>query len=1109
MKTLLSVILFSVAFLCANGAFASEIEIIDLRVEEMKSPLGVENKNPCFSWGYQTRGEANRGFKQHSYRIKVASTKELINLDKGDVWESQIIEDERSHYIPYSGSELRSSRRYFWKVYHIDNLGNVVGSESSYFEMGLLSDRDWCKAKWIGKRKEMSCNIPSKVEKWTDYDVESDVKILSNSANFLFRATYTTELCYIAQIELGRPGIISVYKNVYGNKTLLSTIKAHKNIVKGKKYKVKISAYKNEIKIYLDNTLLNEKPIIDSSFLNGTVGVGAINANGDGATATFDNFKVSNCNGTLYQDEFDSILLNNFQDILFHGSSICEPRMGRLYLNSTNSLLEIKKGQEAPLLRKDFYLGKNIKSAKAYVSGLGYYEMSINGKKVGDSQLEPGYSRYDSVAYYSVYDITALLESQNVVGFELGRGWYGMTTPTLWGEFRAKDWLGEPRIKAVLKIEYADGRVENIITDESFKLANSPIIFESIKAGEYYDARKEMTGWNSVGYDDSKWSDAVCVNGNGASLTSQMFEPIKEEEAVQAKLIKKIGQDFYYVDFGRHIAGNVELKVKGECGTKVRMQYAERMEDNGFPSIWRFEPTQTGCYQQDIYVLKGKGVETYQAKFSYKGFRYIIITGFPGIPTVDNFKAKVINSSMERVGEFESSSDLFNKISEASRRSIQSNMHSIPTDCPTFEKLGWTCDDAAPLEAMAYYYNIDNMYKKRLKDYAQDISQRGEISDVLPSTWGLKCSDPAWNGSYVAILWKMYIFYGNKELLSEHYANLEKYINRLTMQSTNYIITIKEDKGYGDWCPPDHVGGRGPEGLSLYHTSYYYWYVTLMSKIAKEIGKEADVKKYDELALRIKDAINLRYFISEENAYYFPKKVGGYRQAAQVLPLYFDIVPKEKAQAVADKLANDVIMRDKHLWVGILGFEYIADVLAKYGYLDLAYEIHLKDDFPSVGNMIREGATTLWESYSLSTTRSLNHKMYSPISEWFFKCVSGLNPDESSPGFQKAIISPQPYVLRLKRSKCRYKSIYGFYESEWIYSNGKYTYNITIPPNCTAKLRIPCNANINISESNCSVWENNIFKRGFNGIFSGEKMDSYIEFEIGAGTYKFEGCEKR
>ncbi len=1251
----ISILLLSISI---NSLYASDVQIVNLKVEGLEKPMGVENQRPRFSWNYKELDASVRGFKQLFYKIKVASSQAKIDADNADIWDSSKLPGDSSINILYNGPALESGKSYFWKIISYDAAGVALASPSSSFEMGLLKNADWKDAKWIGKRLKAPATVAVQTENWANYEVETDFKIIASTASLIFRAKYATEVYYLAQIEPGSNGKIKIYK-VYGSSSLLSTIDAKKPILLNSSYKIKVALVGNQFDVYLDNVKLTTTPITDNTITNGTVGVGALSVTGEWGSAQFDNFKVTQGAKILFSDDFNDATLNNFQDQLFQGGGTSQPQNGVLNVYATKSLIDIKKDLEAPLFRKTFAVSKPLKRARAYVSGIGYYEMSINGTKIGNAILEPGYSRYDKTVYYSVYDITSNLASQNAVGFELGRGWYGMTTPDLWGEYRATDWIGEPKLKALIALEYEDGSIENIITDETFKTANSPILFDGLKAGEYYDARKEIVDWNKPTFDDTAWGNAIwvgSVNGtltniapnkklaasstvevwgwalNNAidgiktsttasmgfttnpssitppekwisidlgtayqvskinmyprsdidgyfpadyniqisdnnvdwttiqeirgggmdrslktvsfdmvntrylrvlginmaginfslaelevyanvvsnvaeikELTSQMFQPIRVVETVVAKSVTKINNTTYFVDFGRNMAGNVELKVSGSSGTKVRMQYSERMETDGLPSVWRFAPTQTGCYQQDIYILKGGGQETYQAKFSYKGFRYIIVSDFPGVPTTANFKAKVSNSDLTETGSFDSSSDLFNNISLASKRAIQSNVQSIPTDCPTFEKLGWTCDDAAPMEAMAYYYDIANLYEKRLHDYADDISPTGSISDVLPSTWGLKDSDPAWNGSYIAIAWKMYQYYGNRMLMVEHYDNMKKYIDNLTRNSTQYIINPNEDKGYGDWAPPDHVGGRGPEGVSLYQTAYYYWYTTLMSKMAAIIGKSADGQFYATQALNIKSAFNTRYFRQTENAYYFPNKLGGFRQAAQVLPLYFGLVPDGKAQLVADNLAADVRTRNNHLWVGILGFEYIADVLMNYGYTDLAYEVNLKNDFPSIGNMLREGATTLWESYSLATTRSLNHKMYSPISEWLFRGVAGLGVDENTPGFQKAIIAPKPYIAKLTNAHCSYNSIYGNYQSSWEYNGGNYTYKVTVPANAKATVKIPIlnHKQISIKESGNAIWNNDAFVSGVNGVFSGQQKEATIDFEIGSGTYVF------
>jgi hypothetical protein len=1092
-------------------AALDEAAIVSLKTEGNVSPLGVEAASPRFSWRYAT---PERGFIQSAYRIVVASTPEKLKAATGDLWDSGKVRGFTTTNVPYAGAALKSAAKYYWRVVGYDARNKVVLSNGSVFEMGLLSTADWGKAQWISNRLTAPVTVPAQAEKWTDYTVETGFSIKEKCANVIFRAQYTGDVRYTAQIEPGNNGTIKVFKKPAGQSQLLNSFDAGKPILPNTNYALKIIARGSTFEISLDGVQVGT--VNDNSLPCGSVGVGAYGDDGAWGDATFDNFKVSTTDKILFEEDFNDGALNNFQDLLFLGGGKSQPEGGALHVRASNSLVEIKKDLQAPLFRKSFSISKAVKSARAYVSGIGYYEMTLNGKKVGDRLLEPGYSRYDKTIYYSVYDLKEYLAKKNVVGFELGRGWYSITTPTLWGEFRAKDWIAEPKLKALIKIEYTDGSVDEIVTDESFKTASGPILFDSLKAGEIYDARKEIANWGTPGFDDRLWAGALIASPPLASnlAHAQMFPPIREMEKVPAVTVKPIGEGAYAVDFGRHMAGNVELKVSGKAGDKVMMQYAERANEGGVPIIYPFAPATTGCYQQDTYILKGQGDEIYQAKFSYKGFRYLIVTGFPGVPVAANFTAKVINSDMTSTGVFESSSELLNKISKASRASIQSNMQSIPTDCPTFEKLGWTCDDAGPMEAMVYYFEIQNLYEKRMNDYADDISPDGAISDVLPSTWGLKGSDPAWNGSMIAIAWKMYCYYGTKTVLSEHYADMKKYLDWLTQRANRpgkpaFIVSPDEDSGYGDWAPPDHKGGRGPEGVSLYQTVYYYWYSTLMRNIAAVLGNNSDSKAFDAQALNIKNAINARYFDDKENAYYFPNRLGGFRQAAQVLPLQFDLVPAGKEKLVAAHLAADVRERGNHFWVGILGFEFIADVLTRYGYGDLAYEANLKTDFPSIGNMITEGATTLWESYSLATTRSLNHKMYSTISEWLFRSVAGLGVDESAPGFTRAIMTPVPYTEKMTFATASYDTHVGKYQCGWKISNGRFSYEAQVPPNARARVLIPVAtpATAVIKEGDTIVWKDGRFASGTKGIYAATPQGGKVVFEIGSGDYQF-SCDQ-
>jgi alpha-L-rhamnosidase len=542
----------------------------------------------------------------------------------------------------------------------------------------------------------------------------------------------------------------------------------------------------------------------------------------------------------------------------------------------------------------------------------------------------------------------------------------------------------------------------------------------------------------------------------------------------------------------------------------VLLQYAEKWDQQGVPLMHPFDPASSGCYQQDAFILAGGGTETFQPKFSYKGFRYLIVHGFPGVPQPENFTALEMHTDMRATGSFTSSSPLLNAISDASFASIRSNMHSIPTDCPTFEKLGWTCDDAAPLEAMMYGYDVEALYLKRMRDYADDIRPDGAISDVIPSTWGRAGSDPAWNGSLIAIGWKIHCYYGCTRILTDHYADMKRYFNWLTRQANQpgkppHIVHPDHRRGYGDWVPPDHKSGHGPENHSIYQTCYYFWYATLMEKIAHALGHEQDSLSYRNQAAEIRNAINKRFFHADEAAYFSVNKTGGFRQSSQILPLYFGIVPDGMESKVFANLLEDIRKRDGHFWVGILGFEYVADVLMDHGHSKIALDGHLKTTFPGLGGMIEEGATTLWESYSLATTRSLNHKMFSTISEWMFRNVAGLGNDLTAPGFTRAIMAPRPCPETLSHAKATYQSKSGRYETAWKVENERWILDIAVPPNASALIILPVRTapDLVIREGSNTLWKNNQPAAETTGVKSILPSPNGLHISVTSGRYQF------
>lgn len=1087
--------------------------ITDTRTEGVSQPLGIEEAAPRFSWRYETSPQAPRGFRQSTYRIQVASSLEKLSGSQPDLWDSGRQATSDTIAVYYAGKPLQSATRYFWQVTGSDAAGKTYASQPQFFEMGLLKAEDWGGAQWIGAKRERAKTLPAYLQRLTDYNFETRFRILEGTAVVLFRAAYCQGKEYRIEIKPGTPGKLTLSR--MENKSELLKEYPIQNLSKGEWHLLKVTVKGGDYKFHIDNAPINNEPLYDNNIKAGTIALGSLSLDKKKGLVQFDDFRLIVNGKPLVEETYDNPPLFAFQEYFCSNNAYARVKEGVLETRGIISYLEPKKDLEAPRFRKAFAAQTGqVRRARAYVSGLGYYKFWLNGQRMDDYCLHPGFARYNKTAYYSVYDITGQIKPENMLAFELGRGWYAMTTPTLWGETFSNDWMAEPALRVFVIVEYADGTRQTIASDTSFKTAPGPILFDSVKAGEIYDARKAQPGWNTVAFDEKSWMPAVAAKGNmplaTPGLTAQLFEPIRTVERFQPVSITKIEdeKEAWLVDFGKNMAGTVEMKLKAKAGQEIRLAYVEKINWKG-PGRERwnnFAAEVTGSFQRDIYVAQGGGEEVYESSYCYKGFQYVRVEGLTEKPALEQFTAKAMNSDMVKVGAFKSSSELWNKIWEAGRRCIQSNMHSIPTDCPTWEKLGWTCDDSSPYYAMAFNYDLRKLYEKRLQDYADDISPDGRIRNTVPSSWA-KGDDPAWVGSYVDIVWKHYQTYGDRRVIERHYDNLKLYLGTLIKEgqaSERPPLLTKPKHALGDWVSPD--GNVPPEGALIYYDAYFYKYLKVMRDLATLLGRAEDAAYYGKLATDLKQQFNIFFFDEAEGCYYSTNRSAGYRQSPNAIALAFGLVPKEAATRVTARLLQDLQKRDGHIWTGILGMEAIADALCENGRADVAYSAHLKDDYPSLGNMIREGATTLWEDLTIKKARSLNHKMFATPLGWMARYVAGLQGDGilgEGPGFRHAVISPHPAPSLLQFAELDYDSPLGRYHSGWKAEAGGISYNITIPPNASATVRLPVPANKTFmaSESGKIFWENGKSTGLIQGAGPAHLEQQHLIIPLGAGSY--------
>ena len=737
------------------------------------------------------------------------------------------------------------------------------------------------------------------------------------------------------------------------------------------------------------------------------------------------------------------------------------------------------------LFRKELGVDKDIARARVYVSGLGYYELRINGEKIGDSVLDPGWTDYKKRILYSTYDVSKYVKKgKNVVGIMLGNGRY----------IKAYGY-GQPKTILQLNIEFTDGTSKSIVTDESWKAGQSPITENSIYDGEVYDARLEGLDWDTPFYDDSDWDAVRIADEPGGKLVPQAsFPPVKVTKIIQPMQITNPKPEMYIYDFGQNFTGWVRLCLSGARGTRVKLRYAELLHEDGMLNVVPNREAKA----TDTYILKGEGQEVYEPRFTYHGFRYVEVTGFPGTPMLESIEGRVVHSAVEPTGGFVCSNSLINSIHKNVLWGQLSNLMSVPTDCPQRdERMGWMGDAQLTAEEAIYNFAMAGFYTKWLQDIGDSQAQDGSVPDVVPPYWSSYPADPVWGTACVVIPWYLYQYYGDKRVLEKCYSGIKRWVEFLAGKATDYILSYSK---YGDWCPPAHIKPVDTPG-ELTSAWYYYHDTLILSKIAAILGKSAEAKKYSQLSSKIKEAFNKKFLKDDHYA------TGS--QTCNVLPLFLDMVPEEKQEAVLKNLIDDIVVtHGGHLNTGIVGTRYLLDVLTKYGRVDIAYKLAVQTTYPGWGYMLREGATTLWERWEYlddGGMNSHNHIMFGGIDAWFYKVLAGINTDPASSGFGRIIIKPY-LVGDLNYVSASFKTIRGMISSSWKKSDHSLILNVTLPVNTQARVSVPKMklGNVSIKESGKTVWENGSYIEGVAGIAGASENDEHITFQVGSGSYSFE-----
>lgn len=788
------------------------------------------------------------------------------------------------------------------------------------------------------------------------------------------------------------------------------------------------------------------------------------------------------------------------------------------------------------LLRKGFRTEKKVKASRVYISGLGYYELYINGTKVGDQVLDPAWTDYEQKVFYTVYDVTEMMKSgENAIGVMLGNGRYSPYETTIEKNWHPLKKFGESPILFYQQyIFYEDGTKDIIVSDTEWKAADGPIIFDDIYDGERYDARMEKDGWNECGYDESGWKYAVAAHEKVGKLVSQAaFPAVKVIKTRNPISMTQPLPGVYLYDFGQNFAGWVHMTVQGFPGAKISIHYAE-LKDKEKGTLCA--NTNRNAEALDVYICKGYGLEVYEPHFTYHGFRYIELSGYPGTPSIDTIQAKVVHSSVERIGSFNCGNELINKIHSNYVWTQVSNLHSVPTDCcQRDERMGWVGDAQLSAEAAVYNFDMAQFYSKFEADIRESQLETGSVAGVSPAYWSCYPADPTYATACVEFPWIVSKYYDDNRIVEESLEAMSKWVDYLGSQADEEgIVSFGL---FGDWCPPMHANPVDTP-FEITSTWYYCHDALMVSRMADKTGKKDIAEKYRKISNTVADCFNKhflkgdRYSASKFSDEELAEKIKSWlnvlpedqrpavmkryatlysssSQTANLLPLWLEITPEKNIREVLETLVQDLeVTRAWHINTGVVGLKFIFDVLIKYGYEDLVYKLITQTTFPSFGYQIeKEGATTLWERWEyLDNDKCFNshsHPFAGSIDVYFYKVLAGISMDNNASGFDRIILKP---VMSgdLPYASASVNTIRGNIESSWKRNEAELEYNVEIPGNTSAVIYIPKNGwnRVKICESGKSCWTGEETKE-IEGIKFMEEEEKYFVYQIESGKYQF------
>jgi len=745
-----------------------------------------------------------------------------------------------------------------------------------------------------------------------------------------------------------------------------------------------------------------------------------------------------------------------------------------------------------PLFRKNFNVTGKITSATLFISGLGQYDAFLNGEKIGNAFLTPGWTDYDNTVFYNTWDVTSMLKKgENALGVIVGNGFYNINRERYRKLVNA---FGMPKLICKLVVTCKDGSSVTVISDEKWKTAPSPTTYSSIYGGEDYNANLERTGWNEPIFNDSAWKQALCVHKPAGELHAERDYPVAVCEHIPVQKISKLADSTYLYDFGQNASGIISLKIKGKKGQQIRLFPAELIRQDGTAN-----QKATGSPYFYTYTLKGEGEETWHPLFTYYGFRYVQVEGAipaassddkENLPVVENLTLLHTRNSAPQNGRFECSDELFNRINKLITWAIKSNLQSVVTDCPHREKLGWMEQTFLMGTGINFNYDIYHLYRKLVYDMMDSQTAEGLIPDIAPEYVeflnGFRDS-PEWGSAGIILPWLLYTWYGDRRILETAWPMMNRYAEYLKGKSDNHILSY----GLGDWCDlgPKAPGPAQLTPMALTATAVYFYDVRLLSEMAGILRKTEEQKNLESWTEEIKKAFNAKFFNPETGVY----STGS--QTAMAMPLSVGLVDDSLQNKVLKNLVDSIRSGKNALTAGDIGFHYVVDALTHGGQSHLLFDINNRDDVPGYGYQLKKGATTLTESWAALEEVSNNHLMLGHLMEWLYQGIGGINQAENSTGYKEIVIRPE-IVGNLTSANTSFRSPYGEISTEWEKTDDSFTLKTEIPANTSATVYLPFEGKVTINGQNPNI-------APVPGVTGTENKDGKIICNIGSGKYTF------